>query len=101
MRNVIVSPSLVYQGDFSDPLPEGFDAIYMHLLKEDHSNGVVNVISDDTEFDDILIQASQLYEASASTGVERQGDVLVEAGDQLSSAIVEHHPKVQVKLKAF
>ena len=70
-RNVIVSPSLVYQGDFSDPLPEGFDAIYMHLLKENGNNKVVNVISDDTEFDDILIQASQLNEASASMGVER------------------------------
>ena len=62
----------------------------MHLLKEDPGNKVFNVISDDTEFDNILIQASQLYEASASTGVERQGDVLLEAGDQLSSAIVEH-----------
>ena len=59
----------------------------MYLLKEDHSNEVFNVIS---EFDDILIQASPLYKASASTGVERQRDVLVEAGDQLSSAIVEH-----------
>ena len=60
-RNIIVSPSLVYQGDFSDPLPEGFEAFYMHLLEEDHSKKVVD---EDTELDNILIQASQLYEAS-------------------------------------
>ena len=50
--NVIVSPSLVYQGDFSDPLPEGFEPIYIHLLEEDHSNKVVD---EDTELDNILI----------------------------------------------
>ena len=37
-QNVVVSPSLIYNGDFSDPLPEGFkgfDRIYMHLLKNE------------------------------------------------------------------
>ena len=80
-----MSPSLVYQGDFSDPLPEGFEPIYMHLLEEDHSNKVVD---EDTELDNILIQASQLYEASASMRVERQGDV--ETGNKVSPAIVKH-----------
>ena len=57
----------------------------MHLLKEDLSNKVVD---EDTELDDILIQASQLYEALISMRVERQGDV--ETGDEVSPAIVEH-----------
>ena len=57
----------------------------MHLLKEDLSNKVVD---EDTELDDILIQASQLYEALTSMRVERQGDV--ETGDEVSPAIVEH-----------
>ena len=36
----------------------------------------------------ILIQASQLYKASALTRVERQGDM--ETGDEVSPAIMEH-----------
>ena len=40
-QNVIVSPSLIRQGDFSDPLSEGFDRIYMYLLKEDDTRDEV------------------------------------------------------------
>ena len=66
-----MSPSLVYQKDFSDPLPEGFNTIYMRLLEEDHNNKVVDDDNHDTELNKILIQASQLYEASKSEGTLR------------------------------
>ena len=39
----MVSPSLLYKGNFDDPLPEGFGAI-MQLL-EDHSDKVVVVVT--------------------------------------------------------
>ena len=55
-QNVIVSPLLIYQGDFSDPLPEGFNRIYIHLLKEDDTcDKVMLYCSGDAEIDDLLI----------------------------------------------
>ena len=93
-RNVIVIPSLLDKGnyDLSDPLTEGFNAYNVNLL-EDHEvveasiEECIDVFSDDTELNDIIIQASQIYEAL--TRVERPENVLVEAGDQVFSVMVE------------
>ena len=62
-HNVLVSPFLICQGDFSDPLPERFNKIYMHLLKEGNTyDEVMPCCSGGAEIDDIFIQASQMYE---------------------------------------
>ena len=40
-QNLIVSPFVIYQGDFSHPLPIGLDRICMHLLKVDNTLAAV------------------------------------------------------------
>ena len=95
-QNVIVSPSLIYQGDFSDPLPEGFDRIYMHLLKDDNARDeVLPCCSGDAEIDDLLIQASQMYEASREDDQNDEiiDNVLLQASQEVESQLV----KFQVK----
>ena len=74
-RNVTVSPSLIYNGNFSDPLPEGFkgfDRIYMHLFKDDQGfdridmhlfkdDQVIACCKDNNQINELLFQASQMY----------------------------------------
>ena len=102
-QNVIVSPSLMYQGDFSDPLPKGFDRIYMHLLKDDDArNEVLPPIlpcSGDVEIDDLLIQASQMYEASREDDENDKiiDNLLLQASQEVESQLVKSEIKSQVK----
>ena len=91
-QNVIVSPSLTYQGDFSDPLSEGFDRIYMYLLKEDDSRDeVMPCCSGDAEIDNLLIQASQMYEASREDGENDTmiDNLLLQASQEVENQLVK------------
>ena len=66
-QNATVSPSLIYQGNFNDPLPETFNRICMHL-EYDTRDKVMPCCSGDAKIGDLFIQASQMYKSSRDDG---------------------------------
>ena len=65
--DLVVSPPLIYHGDFSEPVPEEFDRIFIHLFSdtlEDKPCLNDNYAKIDEVEDELFIQASQLYEKS-------------------------------------
>lgn len=62
-RNVIVSPSFIYNSDLnSDSLSEGFEGFdaFVACCGNDNPNNDPN----DNQIDELLFQGSQMYEAS-------------------------------------
>ena len=53
-QNATVSPSLIYQGNFNDPLPETFNRIYMHL-EDDTRDKVTPCCSGDAKIEVIYL----------------------------------------------
>ena len=57
----VVSPSLIYCGDYNEPAPEGFDRIFMHLFDAPDKLCLNDYDTKIDEFeDDLLIQVPQM-----------------------------------------
>jgi len=80
----VVSPSLIYRGDYSEPAPEGFKRIFMHLFDAPDKLHLNDYDAKIDEFEDeLLIQASQMYENQRQKMMKKR----------LINCCLKHHKK--------
>jgi len=73
----VVSPSLIYHGNYSEPAPEGFkrfSCIYLMICRVETRSLNADEIKDEIdEFKDwLLIQPSQMYEKSRAENAREE-----------------------------
>jgi len=89
----VVSPYLIYQGDYSKPAPKGFERIFMHSFNDIPIEDKKPDADEIGKFKDwLLIQASQMHEKSRAKNAREEAidKLLLAASQEVESQLAKY-----------